>query len=224
MTDNSGRAPAGWYADTNQPGTERWWDGQAWTEHIRPAGAPPPPVASYERHAAAGHHHAAGSAPAQPQPVEAPRQGSGCFGIATGVMVGIVAAVVILVGGCVALLAGNIDAADDELVSVATSTPAAENAAEGDTGADPADEAPDPAATGGEEIDDIVSCLRTDPETIVLEVVNNSPKTSSYILTVGFFDDAGTRLADEPMFLNYLRPGGTSHRGAVHLRGAGHGL
>jgi len=26
----------GWYPDTNAPGTERWYDGTAWTEHSRP--------------------------------------------------------------------------------------------------------------------------------------------------------------------------------------------
>ena len=34
--------PAGWYADPNQPGQQRYWDGAAWTAHIAPAAAPPP--------------------------------------------------------------------------------------------------------------------------------------------------------------------------------------
>ena len=33
----------GWYADTNQPGTERYWDGSGWTDKTRPLGPPPPP-------------------------------------------------------------------------------------------------------------------------------------------------------------------------------------
>lgn len=37
--------PPGWYPDPGQnsdgPATERWWDGKAWTDRIRPAGGPP---------------------------------------------------------------------------------------------------------------------------------------------------------------------------------------
>ena len=27
---------AGWYADGEQPGTQRYWDGVRWTHHIAP--------------------------------------------------------------------------------------------------------------------------------------------------------------------------------------------
>ncbi|MFE3326382.1 DUF2510 domain-containing protein [Streptomyces sp. NPDC059176] len=39
--------PPGWYQDPGTPTVERWWDGTAWTGHIRPAGTarPPAPVA-----------------------------------------------------------------------------------------------------------------------------------------------------------------------------------
>ncbi|WP_121703246.1 DUF2510 domain-containing protein [Streptomyces sp. E5N298] len=53
--------PPGWYPDPGQkndgPATERWWDGTAWTDQVRPAGA-----------------EAAGAPPAQPpaQPAFAP--------------------------------------------------------------------------------------------------------------------------------------------------------
>lgn len=32
--------PPGWYPDVNVPGTERWWDGTAWTAHTRAVPAP----------------------------------------------------------------------------------------------------------------------------------------------------------------------------------------
>lgn len=34
--DNHPTYAPGWYADANIPGTERWYDGTAWTEHVRP--------------------------------------------------------------------------------------------------------------------------------------------------------------------------------------------
>ncbi|MEE1740798.1 DUF2510 domain-containing protein [Streptomyces sp. BE147] len=40
--------PPGWYPDAGAPGTERWWDGTAWTAHTRPlAAAPPGPQQPY---------------------------------------------------------------------------------------------------------------------------------------------------------------------------------
>ena len=42
-------APAGWYADVNAIGSERLWDGSAWTEHTRPAPNPPPPSANLQQ-------------------------------------------------------------------------------------------------------------------------------------------------------------------------------
>ncbi|WP_432105379.1 DUF2510 domain-containing protein [Streptomyces sp. bgisy091] len=43
--------PPGWYPDVNVPGTERWWDGAAWTGHTRTAAATQPlPVAPIGRH------------------------------------------------------------------------------------------------------------------------------------------------------------------------------
>jgi TM2 domain-containing membrane protein YozV len=40
MTDQPS-PPAGWYP---HDGGQRYWDGQAWTEHTAPAQVPPPPV------------------------------------------------------------------------------------------------------------------------------------------------------------------------------------
>ncbi|MDQ0275745.1 hypothetical protein QO003_000048 [Arthrobacter silviterrae] len=35
--------PAGWYPESSGSMTERWWDGNQWTEQTRPAATPPPP-------------------------------------------------------------------------------------------------------------------------------------------------------------------------------------
>lgn len=44
MTDtgnpSSHTTPAGWYPDTNQPGTSRFWDGTAWTGQTSPTAGP----------------------------------------------------------------------------------------------------------------------------------------------------------------------------------------
>jgi len=45
MTDNTPSYPAGWYADTNAPGTERYYDGVAWTAQVRTATTAPPEIA-----------------------------------------------------------------------------------------------------------------------------------------------------------------------------------
>ena len=36
--------PKGWYPDPETAGQLRYWDGNAWTEHVQPAGGPPAPA------------------------------------------------------------------------------------------------------------------------------------------------------------------------------------
>lgn len=38
------QAPAGWYADPEQPGRLRWWTGAAWSPHVHEAARPAPAV------------------------------------------------------------------------------------------------------------------------------------------------------------------------------------
>ncbi|MGW1192808.1 DUF2510 domain-containing protein [Streptomyces sp. NPDC002559] len=52
----SNATPPGWYPDAAIPGTERWWDGAAWTAHTRPTapapqqfGPPAPPDGTVAR-------------------------------------------------------------------------------------------------------------------------------------------------------------------------------
>jgi TM2 domain-containing membrane protein YozV len=59
----SQNAPAGWYPQ--QDGTERWWDGQSWTAHLRPLPGPPTlpmPTASHYGHEATPMPHTAWAA------------------------------------------------------------------------------------------------------------------------------------------------------------------
>lgn len=63
-SSNAGPPAAGWYPDPQQPGQQRYWDGNAWTEHRAPS-AP-----SEQSGSAAG--------PAVAGPVKA-RPGKGCF-------------------------------------------------------------------------------------------------------------------------------------------------
>jgi len=51
--------PAGWYPDPSDPARQRWWDGNAWTEHVHPPAAPEPVAATPQ------------PAPAAPQPAPA---------------------------------------------------------------------------------------------------------------------------------------------------------
>lgn len=124
MNQSSGPAP-GWYDDPSSPGFERWWDGSAWGQQ-RPAGP-------------TGHDH-----PVPPQPVAAPASpdvksgGTGCFGIATGVMFGIVGAMALVLVGCVALIAANTDSGDG-VVLAETGDGDDEVVAGPETGSDEAD-------------------------------------------------------------------------------------
>lgn len=44
VTDETPRAPAGWYPNPFVRGQQRYWDGTRWTEHNAPLDPPPPPV------------------------------------------------------------------------------------------------------------------------------------------------------------------------------------
>jgi len=59
--------PAGWYPDPTVPGQERWWDGAAWTEAVRPVATPPTPT----------QPPPPPQAPAPPPPPSGPPPGAG---------------------------------------------------------------------------------------------------------------------------------------------------
>ena len=70
MSQTPSAPPPGWYADPYQAGRLRYWDGQAWTEHIsqtpQPTGAQPQPPADW------GSPTAPGAGYGQPHPPYAP--------------------------------------------------------------------------------------------------------------------------------------------------------
>jgi hypothetical protein len=46
----------GWFTDPNVPGQDRWWDGAAWGEQIRPKSAAPEPSAQFDLRGWIGKH------------------------------------------------------------------------------------------------------------------------------------------------------------------------
>lgn len=91
----------GWYPDPIEPGQERWWTGTEWSDNVRLGQAAPPPAPPP-------------FAPIPPAP-PMPDKKSGCLGVGLGVMFGILGAIVLLVGGCVAIF---VTAADDATESI----------------------------------------------------------------------------------------------------------
>lgn len=106
--------PPGWYPDPGQtndaPATERWWDGKAWTDQVRPVGSPaggfgPPayPAAAGSYPPAAGPYPPGAGYPGYPgYPAAAPKRG-----LRTGIAVAVAAAVLASIGVGVYALAGN---------------------------------------------------------------------------------------------------------------------
>jgi uncharacterized RDD family membrane protein YckC len=59
--------PAGWYPDPQNPGQQRYWDGNAWSESTQPAAGGAPGVApAYGQQVGYGYAQGAGGTPADP--------------------------------------------------------------------------------------------------------------------------------------------------------------
>ena len=186
-----GTPPEGWYEAPDG----RWWPiGQG----PAPATAPPPPSAP---------------APPPPPPVGAtgpygapmgvapppaePQQRSGC--LMAGLIIGLVLAGLVVAGLVVAVV--STDSNSDEATEVAF-----------DSGDEASPDATSPldsdeefeASGDGDEIDDVRSCSWTGDE-ILIELVNDSSKTSNYVITTAYLDEAGDRVGDEVHFINAVR-------------------
>lgn len=104
--------PPGWYPDPGQtsdaPPTERWWDGKAWTDRTRPAGAAAawgPPAQS----PADGVYPAHPGYPGYPVPPPAGQR----RGLRTGIAVGVAVVVLACIGVGVYALAGDDGGSDN---------------------------------------------------------------------------------------------------------------
>ncbi|MCU1529666.1 MAG: hypothetical protein JWP75_3429 [Frondihabitans sp.] len=88
--------PAGWYPDPKTEGTERLWDGQAWTEHVRFATSASTPPAVPNR-----------PAPSMAKPAALPpKKRIGCFGIGV-LVVTLIVVVAVMIGMILANTGGS---------------------------------------------------------------------------------------------------------------------
>ncbi|MEU3978964.1 DUF2510 domain-containing protein [Streptomyces sp. NPDC026672] len=89
--------PPGWYPDPGQtndgPATERWWDGNAWTQQTRPTGSAAPWGPPAPSEPAGPYPPYAGYPPHPPHPPTPPRRG-----LRTGIAVAVAAAVLASIG------------------------------------------------------------------------------------------------------------------------------
>lgn len=88
MGDLQGTGPhrAGWYADPAGSPLLRWWDGDAWTDHLAPASGP--------------------GAPLPPRQRSSGRTALLVIAIVLGSLAAAAAGLVLLLGACIALLGG----------------------------------------------------------------------------------------------------------------------
>lgn len=107
--------PPGWYPDPGQttdgPRTERWWDGNVWTDQVRAVGSPAYPPAAPTGAPQGAPQGAPGAYPAYPsypgQPTASRR------GLRTGIAVGVALVVLAGIGGGVYFLTADDDGDDD---------------------------------------------------------------------------------------------------------------
>jgi hypothetical protein len=186
-----GTPPEGWHEASDG----RWWPiGQG----PAPAAAPPPPTAHAPPPPPPVGTPGPYAAPMgfAPPPAE-PRQRSGC--LMAGLIIGIVLAGLVVVGLVVGVgvgRGGGDEASEDAFESGDEVSP-------GSTfpfGSDDEFE----ASGDADEIDDVRSCSWAGDE-ILIELVNDSSKTSNYVITTAYLDEAGDRVGDEVHFINAVR-------------------
>ncbi len=191
-----GTPPEGWYEASDG----RWWPiGQgpaAPQAPPAPAAPPPPPGPPVAGPGAYGAPMAVGPPPAQPQ------KRSGC--LMAGLIIGIILAGLVVVGLVFAVVLADSDSEGDQAAEIVVGS--------GDE-SEPADSAPPlgaddefEASGDADEVDDVRSCSWVE-DRVLIELLNNSSKTSNYIVTTAYLDGDGNRTGDEVHFLNSVRTG-----------------
>ncbi|MEV7789008.1 DUF2510 domain-containing protein [Streptomyces sp. NPDC088106] len=147
--------PPGWYPDPGQtndgPATERWWDGAAWTDRVRPAGPaaawgpPAPDAATGAAYPAAGTGY-----PAYPAYPAAPPPGRG-HKVRNGIAVAVAVAVLASIGVGVYALA------DDGPDRGSTTSRAPEGRDGGSGGEEPEPDASEPPRVESGSVTDALS-------------------------------------------------------------------
>lgn len=141
---------------------------------------------------------------APPQQWAAPESASRPFWKKKRFLIPLGVLLLLIVGGAVA---GNPDDSDDDQGVAAGEAVDNDQGDNDDSMASTEQETTTTTAVELAESDDFISCTPIDGESYTLEMVNQSPKTSSYLMTVVLLDDAGARVDDVPEFVNNLRPG-----------------
>ena len=217
---NFGNPAQGWYPDPQNPGTERWWDGQAWGEQTQTAGAqqappanavftpPLTPTPGQQDGPAVSDSRLTDSPPPPTGPAAGPGSGpqpstrAGCLGMPIALGVVIVAFAAVL-GSCTAgavFFARSSGEVESDFSAIEAESPEEPPLQE----ITPNDLVTPPEQDG---LVDVISCERIETDAIVLEVVNTSSMTASYALTVAYFSDEGQRLADDQIFLENVLSG-----------------
>jgi Protein of unknown function (DUF2510) len=157
-------AGAGWYPDPQQPGQERYWLGQKWSDGlVRPAGGgptPPPPVG-----APPGPGYQPGYQPPQPARRRGPR---GCLYAVLGALAVIAVIIVIVV------------------VAAANSNPPGAGSKSHPATAD--------VTVTSCTIKPLDPSLPDGYAQASIQITNHSSGTSNYDIGVGFFNSSGVRV------------------------------
>lgn len=136
------------------------------------------------------------------------------------VFLGVLGALVVFTGGCMAIVIAGVDSAVDDIEEDALAYESTEvdeaptSTGEANSTQPGADDQTNGLASlteqvAGEpdEVDDVLGCSVVAEDTILLDVVNNSSKTSDYWITIAYINAEGNRVGDESNLISALRPG-----------------